>query len=390
MNNVFFSALNKRVTEAFSIIEKEITTEAASLYVRRISNISAPSTAASRLRFPVIKELLNERNNMKKDSIHLYSDFDKTGNMVVITGKVSYKKPVWILAHSDTISYLIQPGTKEGYPLVANCHHMIKDGFCNGKVYRYNLMDNLYEVISRGKITTKNSAPFYTPENEIVLVPGDRVVLDIKYNEIDQYGLINAHVDNAGGIAAALLAVPILAEMGIEALIAFPDEEEGPHGSGNQMIGRGGTRLLNLLEQPDLVLVGDVQQAGGYEAADTRGGVENKSRMGNGAVLSEFSSLGRGAVTPPHLYVLAREYAQFLSSFNVKIQESNNAYSSRSDDISMMLKTPNILLLGFPGINRHGDSGLPAANINDIVNLAKSFVYYALLQELYSTLNLID
>jgi hypothetical protein len=59
----------------------------------------------------------------------------------------------------------------------------------------------------------------------------------------------------------------------------------------------------------------------------------------------------------------------------VKIQLSNNLYTSRSDDVSVMLKTPNILLLGFPGFNRHFDLGEPTANIYDLVNLAKSMVY---------------
>ena len=45
----------------------------------------------------------------------------------------------------------------------------------------------------------------------------------------------------------------------------------------------------------------------------------------------------------------------------------------------MMLKTPNILLLGFPGFNRHFDLGEPTANIHDLVNLAKAMVYFAAL-----------
>jgi hypothetical protein len=53
---------------------------------------------------------------------------------------------------------------------------------------------------------------------------------------------------------------------------------------------------------------------------------------------------------------------------------------SRSDDVSVMLKTPNILLLGFPGFNRHFDPGEPTANIYDLVNLAKSMVYFAALR----------
>jgi hypothetical protein len=52
----------------------------------------------------------------------------------------------------------------------------------------------------------------------------------------------------------------------------------------------------------------------------------------------------------------------------------------RSDDISVMLKAPNILLLGFPGFNRHFDLGEPTANIYDLVNLARAMVYFAVLR----------
>ena len=98
-------------------------------------------------------------------------------------------------------------------------------------------------------------------------------------------------------------------------------------------------------------------------------------------MLSEFSSLARGAVTPPHLYALAIEFIDTLQAMGVKVQKSMNAYTSRSDDISAILKTPNVLLLGFPGLNRHFDLGRPKANIHDLVNLAKAMVYFSALRK---------
>jgi len=85
-------------------------------------------------------------------------------------------------------------------------------------------------------------------------------------------------------------------------------------------------------------------------------------------------------VTPPDLYVLARHVTGLLAALGVRIQESNNAYSSRSDDASLMLKTPNILLLGFPGFNRHFDRGEPRAHLDDVVHLAKALVYMSVLR----------
>ncbi len=124
-----------------------------------------------------------------------------------------------------------------------------------------------------------------------------------------------------------------------------------------------------------------MQQTAGDGALEAASGEVAGVQLGRGAVLSEFSSLARGAVTPPHLYALAAECIEALQGIGVKVQISDNSYTSRSDDISVMLKTPNILLLGFPGFNRHFDLGEPSANIYDLVNLAKAMVYFAALRK---------
>jgi hypothetical protein len=188
------------------------------------------------------------------------------------------------------------------------------------------------------------------------------------------------HFDNAGGAAALAVAAPLLARLGEPMLLAFPDEEEGPPGSGNQMMGRGTARLIARLAPPDLAIVADMQQV--HPPASDWGGkaATNGIVMGQGAVLSEFSSRARGAVTPPPLYALARHLAGLLASIGVRLQESTNAYTSRSDDVSVLLRTPNILLLGFPGLDRHFDRGDPRAALSDIVDLAKTLVYAALLR----------
>ena len=97
-------------------------------------------------------------------------------------------------------------------------------------------------------------------------------------------------------------------------------------------------------------------------------------------MLSEFSSLARGAVTPQPLYALARHLADLVSRLGVSVQVPHNSYTSRSDDVSVMLKTPNILLMGFPGFDRHFDQGVPSAHPSDIVHLAKTLVYASFLQ----------
>ena len=75
--------------------------------------------------------------------------------------------------------------------------------------------------------------------------------------------------------------------------------------------------------------------------------------------------------------------ADVIAEFGVRVQESNNAYSSRSDDVSVMMRTPNVLLLGYPGFNRHFDRGLPRAHLDDVVNLAKAVVYASVLGPIF-------
>jgi hypothetical protein len=71
--------------------------------------------------------------------------------------------------------------------------------------------------------------------------------------------------------------------------------------------------------------------------------------------------------------------ADVVAEFGVRVQESNNAYSSRSDDVSVMMRTPNVLLFGYPGFNRHFDRGLPRAHLDDVVTLAKVVIYASVL-----------
>jgi hypothetical protein len=303
-------------------------------------------------------------------------DLAGTGSAAILTGP-NEEKPLWYLGHLDTISYLVHPRIADRYPLVPYCYHLMQDGERQGSAWRYDLAVGRYVSVATGVIVTEEGKASFLPEEGAqALRTGDRVVFDITYEE-EPNGTCFAHVDNAGAVAALMAAAPVLAGLGVDALLGFPDEEEGPAADGSQSMGRGGSRLAHALPKPELAVIVDVQQGGGEADADNRGGPENTIRLGQGAVLSEFSSLGRGSVTPPHLYALAIEFADIAAAEGVKVQVSNNAYTSRSDDISIMLHTSNTLLLGFAGFNRHFDRGLPRANIHDITDLAKSLVYVA-------------
>jgi putative aminopeptidase FrvX len=362
------------------LVDSHITVERIRHYVASISSIAAPSTAASFLRGPILKELLQETKALENDNLHFHLNYEKTGNSLILTGTKNIRKKLWYIAHLDTVSYLVQPKQQSRYPLVPFCHHLIQHGKRFAVAYRFVPANSRYEIVARGCLESEDSHPFFRPESaDLNLKPGDRIVFSASYQEDRLTGNFTAHIDNAGGVAALLAAAPVLAAANVEALLAFPDEEEGPPGSGNQMIGRGSARILNLLPVPEFVVVSDVQQTGGDSPLYTPG-AGDATKLGKGAVLSEFSSLTRGAVTPPHLYALAVDFVAALQEIGVKVQVSNNSYTSRSDDVSVMLKTPNVLLLGFPGFNRHFDLGEPTANIYDLVNLAKAIVYFAALR----------
>jgi len=362
-------------------VDHTITRERVRDYLRALADTPAPSTAAAAMRVPVLRRLLQQDGAFESGRLHLHADFGNTGSPVILTGSADPAKPLWYFAHLDTISYLVQPFDGERIPLVPFCYHLVVDGIRSACAYRYDLARNAYMMLTEGTLESDAGNPFFRPAApDILLRAGDRVVPVSTYREDRGTGHFTGHVDNAGGVAALAVAAPVLARAGVEAMLAFPDEEEGPPGSGNQVMGRGGSRIVNLLPAPELAIIADVQQAGGDPHADARGGVENATRLGAGAVLAEFSSFARGAVTPPHLYALARHVAGLIGELCVKVQESNNAYMSRSDDVGVMLKTPNILLLGFPGFNRHFDLGEPRAHLDDVVNLAKALVYMAVVQ----------
>jgi hypothetical protein len=357
-------------------VDRHVTRDRVRRYLSAFVDTPAPSTAAAAMRVPVLSRLLAADGAFDTGRLRLDPDFGGVGSPVIFTGGAEAGKPFWAFAHLDTISYLVQPDRGGRTPLVPYCVHLMRDGECAANAYRYDFESNSYRVVAEGKIESSDGSPvFRSMAPEIQLRPGDRIAPFSSFRELKQGGLFTGLMDNAGGVAALAVAAPVLADAGVEAMLAFPDEEEGPVGAGNQTMCRGSTRITGLLPAPKLAIVADVQQGGGDPDADTRGGAENSTRLGGGAVLSEFSSLARGAVTPFDLYSLARRMAHGIADFGVRVQESNNAYSSRSDDVSIMMKTPNVLLLGYPGFNRHFDRGLPRAHLDDVTHLAKAVVY---------------
>lgn len=368
------SALDADIGKLQPAVDRHITRDRIGRYLRAIADTPAPSTAASALRSPVLRQLL-DLDGALGDRLTFDANYSNTGSTVILTGKASASKPLWYFAHLDTISYLVRPAVGERYPLVPFCYHLTEEGQRRALCYRFDLGSARYVAVADGVLESEAGIPYFRPTDpDVGIESGDRVV-PVAPCSPDDDGNWTGHFDNAGGVAALAVAAPVLAGAGFDAMLAFPDEEEGPTGAGNQIIGRGGSRVIDRLAPPDLAVIVDMQQSGD---GGTR--QDNSVRLGQGAVLSEFSSLGRGAVTPPHLLALARRLVRLIGERDVRVQEPQSSYTSRSDDVSVMLKTPNILLLGFPGLDRHFDAGLPKANVDDIVSLSKAVVYTALLR----------
>jgi hypothetical protein len=334
-------------------------------YVREISETPAPSTAALALRGPVLDRLW-QRDGMRADKAAAYfPDYRNSGELLVETGSDA-QKPVLFVAHLDTISYLVT----DTDVLAPNCYHLTEAGRRDARVLRYDLKTGAFLTVAKGSLVSQDGIARFEAYSGTTPLPGDRVVPTTPFS-CSADGAISAHLDNAGGVAALAACVPLFADLGINAAFAFPDDEEGPLGSGNQMMSRGTARLAAAAgrDLPKLSVVVDMQQAG------------NHTRPGCGAILSEHSGDGRGAVTPQPFYTSAAKLFENTAKFGFPVCISDGTRISRSDDVSLMLRRRDILLLGFPGHDRHFDTTLPSGHIKDIVDLSRALVCTAVLAQ---------
>lgn len=362
--------------KAYTYIEEYIREDIILDYLIRIMETPAPSTTASMTRGRLIKNLLSKNNFLETTSLSFFQNYKKTGNTVIFTGSLKEKKPLWYFAHLDTISYLIKTKQNNEYILTPYCYHLLEESRkVPAGVLRYNIQKNRYENIIDGILFNNDEGnPCFKTKKPVNLQSGDRVYIksETEYNK--ENGIIRGNIDNAGVVAALLAAAPVLAELNIDTMLAFPDEEEGPSGKGSQTFARGSSRLIDELSAPKLAIVADMQGGSLDKDSDT-------AVIGEGIGLAEFSSETRGAVTPPHTYLKAELVAKEIENLGIKVQKNSN-YTPRSDDVNVMRKTPNIILLGIPGTDRHYDKQKPAASLKDIVNLSKAFIYYSMLEKL--------
>jgi len=323
----------------------------------RLASVSAPSQTVAYTRATIIRELVGEILGTS-----ISTDYQGTGNAAILLGdSVRFA----FFAHADEASYLVNAQlSKDAWELLPFCSHRAQANV-EARVLRYNNLYDRLDIVAEGIIETssQHSLPWLRVVSGEV-VTGDRIVMyyPLTVSETSISGVL----DNLVGVAACLAAINGLIRIGIKLPVGFffTDEEAGPPDS-NATFARGTRRLLHRIESPHLCVVVDAHE---IEAG----------QLGKGALFAEKSSLARGAVVPPHIFQLFRQFASsFLSANKIHVSE-NHGYVSRSDCVACFEFSPNVLLLGYPMKDSLFDKNAPQAMMTDIIALAKAIAWTAL------------
>lgn len=288
-------------------------------------------------------------------------NFQGTGNGVLQVGQHPHK--VWLVAHWDTISYLIAQKKDDAYELVPFCLHTKMHGQERAAVLGYNPDKRAYEVVVKGMLHGGEVATFVPDDANITLRAGQRLVFDTPVCALGD-DLYSGQFDNAAGCAAVLLAAAFLMRFEVSFLVALTDEEEGVLATGNTSFSRGMQRLLARVPPPENAIVSDLHT------------VSNQADLGQGASFREYASQTKGAVTPPWLYETLRDLAQQTTPDILLNEQTSNV--SRSDDVSLMHVTPNVMLCGVPAVGRHYAEGADVVSSDDVAQLARVLVLLVL------------
>lgn len=358
------SAMLNRATEAFPGLDDQVaalaTPDRLLHSLGAVADVAGPSQTTSHTRGPVVAGLLRERGVLRSATYE--RDFLGTGTDLVRSGADG----VQFVAHLDEISYVLAGQRRDdGWPLHAYCYHLA-DGPRPARVTRWR--GGEYAVVSEGELL--GDGPVYRAGDGVALEPGDRVTLHAAVTPEVESSRVTGAIDNAAGVAAVLVACEILARCAVPFTAVLTDEEEGPSGCASTTINRGAMRIFPRLSPAPLTVVVDTQGLSSAALAESDG-----HRRPWGACLSEYSSHTRGAVTPPHLYGPLRALATELTAAGVPVRDNRGGYTPRSDDAAVQHHTRSLCLLGYAGINRHFDHGLPATNLEDLCALAGALAY---------------
>jgi hypothetical protein len=338
---------------------RDITTAQLEEVLRPIADTHAPSQTSSVTRGDVIASRLAGR----APGLTVERNLAGSGCDVIRSRRGGLR----IVAHLDEISYLVAGSSPDarGWPLVPFCYHLA-DGPRPAVILRPG-PDGRYAVVGRGQLDGPPDAVRFRGDEGVDPQAGDRILLPAPLAVDQQTGIVTGSLDNAAGVAAALVATEALHRLDVPVELVLTDEEEGPAGASTQTIARGAARVQAVLDPAPLTVVVDVHGL----PPDHVG-----HRTPFGASLAEFSSSGRGAVTPPSLFRAIRHLFDDAADV-VHVTTNLGGHVPRSDDVVATLSTPAVCLVGYPGSNRHFDHGLPTANLHDLAALARALVVLA-------------
>lgn len=344
-------------------IVKWITPESVIKALIPIADTPSPSGVSSLTRGPIIQEWFESQKLMEK-GVTLDSNLFDSGTEVLSFGKGG----ISLFAHLDEVSYLFREPIKPGLARITPyCYHLAKEPV-PARIIRFN-SNGGWKIICEAEVYISNNDYFVSYPVDVEFGFADRVVLASSVTYDANSGLLTGSMDNAAGVAAALIACDLMAHLGIPFNCYLTDEEEGPAGSSSQTISRGASRILRHVEQAPLSAIIDIHGLNEVELAKT-----SNHQISWGASLAEFSSGGRGSVSLPEILLTLSETFSKLEDNGIRVRQNIGGYVPRSDDVVAMLQSNRLVVLGYPGINRHFDQGLPTVNLHDLVNLARALV----------------
>lgn len=346
--------------------DERITPDAVHELLALVADTPAPSGTSSLTRGLQVQRWC-EKEGLLREGTRLQLDAFRTGCDLLSSAGGGLR----MLAHLDEISYLFEGPTEDElrWWVTPYCYHLAELP-APARAVRFGA-DGTWSIVSTGHVSTREGRHAFETDSPVLLAPGDRIALASDVVR-DPSGRLTGSLDNAAGVTAGLLAASVLSRFGVPFSLALTDEEEGPSGAASQTISRGASRLFRHLDDAPLTVAIDIHGVPDADAA-----VVDGHRRPWGASLAEFSSHGRGSVAPPQLYAGVAQLLCGLDDRGVVVRQNVGGYVPRSDDVVAMTHGNRVVILGYPGENRHFDRGLPAAHIDDLVHLARALVVLA-------------
>jgi hypothetical protein len=349
-------------------LEEEVTTGNYFNLFKQLSDNYSPTLTVSRVQGPLVESLL-ANTNVKVDR-----SLRKSGTIGLTIGQEP--APIWLSGHADICSYLTSPWDGSHYPLTPFCMPRARPGRRPAVALAPPQHGGPLTRLAEGEMVTTDDGKTFFATPERGLPAWTRVVYHLEATWDQESDEIHGYIDNQATCAALILAARVLSQYDVNALLLLNDEEEGPVDKGNQGFSRAMRRLLHRTphdQLPEMVIVSDGHMPPSIAPDD------DAAIFGHGALYGGLSSGARGAVVPPQLIQFARELAPELATHSIKFSENSN-YISRSDDISAMQYTQNVMLIGVAGTSAHFDL-TPTMNCTDLVNLTKTLIIYTLIAQ---------